>query len=97
MQIEDIKNKSLKSLTGEAYKGSMTIGNDLEIALQNSENDEELITNWQYQLEGLKDEIEHYWGELERLKINKCTLKAIMDFEYAKKKLNPQASLRYSE
>ncbi len=68
MLIDDVKSQTIKDLIKEAHNGSMTIESDLEIALQNSENDEELIENWQSGLEGLKNEVEEYWSRLEGIK-----------------------------
>lgn len=66
MDIEDIKNIALKELiiSVEKNDASATIGADLEDALNDSSNDEELIQNWQGKLEGLYRETQHYWGEL---------------------------------
>lgn len=69
MEIEDIKNKALKELITSVEKNdaSATIGADLEDALNDSSNDEELIQNWQGKLESLYRETQHYWGELENV------------------------------
>lgn len=73
MDIEDIKNKALKELVMSVEKNdaSATIGADLEDALNESSNDEELTQNWQAKLESLYQETQHYWGELENMKSGK--------------------------
>lgn len=67
MDIEDIKNKALKELVISVEKNdaSSTIDADLEDALNESSNDEELIQNWQGKLESLYKETQHYWDRLE--------------------------------
>ena len=67
-RIDKIKNPVLKSLVKQGKHSSGTIEYDLHDALDGSETDEELITMWQSALEGLKEEVEHYWGSLEALK-----------------------------
>ncbi len=73
MDIEDIKNNVLKELvmSVEKNEASATIGADLDDALNESSNDEELIQNWQGKLESLYQETRHYWGELENVKSGK--------------------------
>lgn len=77
MDIEDIKNKALKELIMSVEKNKAsavcpeTIGADLDDALNESSNDEELIPNWQGKLESLYQETQHYWGELENVKSGK--------------------------
>ena len=68
MLIEDIKNQTIKDLIEEAHNGSMTIESDLEDAISDSNTEDELIAKWQSALEGLKNEVEHYWSELEGTK-----------------------------
>lgn len=70
MDIENIKNKTLKELVISVEKNdaSSTIDADLEDALNESSNDEELIQNWQGKLESLYNETQHYWGGLENMK-----------------------------
>jgi hypothetical protein len=78
MDIEDIKNKALMELVMlvEKNKASAvcpeTIGADLEDALNESSNDEELINNWQSKLMDLYNECQHFWGELEKMKSGKA-------------------------
>ncbi len=68
MKIDEIKNPVLKELVKGAKHSVGTIEADLHDALDGSDTDEELITMWQSALEGLKEEVAHYWGELEALK-----------------------------
>ena len=66
---DDIENEELKELYIKQMKnGSSTINNDAWDALLSSSTDEELIANWQSSLVDLKNEVEHYWSELEKLK-----------------------------
>lgn len=67
-KIDDIKDPALKKLFEEVRHHSATIGEDAGDALENSSNDEELIANWQSYLESLREEIQHFWGELEAMK-----------------------------
>lgn len=70
MDIVDIKDPRLAELVRSAEKNqaSGTIGADLEDALTESSNDEELIAKWQSKLESLHLEAQHYWGEIEAMK-----------------------------
>ncbi len=70
MDIVNIKDPRLAELVRSAEKNqaSGTIGADLEDALTESSNDEELIANWQSKLESLYREANHYWGGLEAMK-----------------------------
>ncbi len=68
MQIDDIKDPSLKKLFEEVRHHSATIAADAGDALEESSNDEELITNWQSRLESLHEETQHFWGGLENIK-----------------------------
>lgn len=68
MQIDDIRNPSLKKLFEEVRHHSATIVADAGDALEESSNDEELIINWQSRLESLHQETQHFWGELENIK-----------------------------
>lgn len=71
---DDIMNEKLKELFIKQMKnGSCTINNDAWDALLGSSTDEELIHNWQSALVDLKNEVEHYWSELERMKSQKAT------------------------
>ena len=66
---DDIENEKLKELFIKQMKnGSSTINNDAWDALLSSSTDEELIANWQSALVDMKNEVEHYWSELEKLK-----------------------------
>ncbi len=69
MKIDDIKNVKLKELFVQTKHASITIGCDANDSLYDSKTDDELIAIWQSNLENLKNEIEHYWSELEKLKI----------------------------
>lgn len=63
------KKSELNKLVKSALKNaSSTIGDDLRDAIDSSKTDDELIANWQSALEGLKNEVEHYWSSLEKLK-----------------------------
>lgn len=79
MDIEDIKNKALKELVMVVEKNdaSATIGADLEDALNESSNDEELTQNWQGKLDSLYQETRHYWSELENMKSGKGMEEAV--------------------
>lgn len=68
MQIDDIKDPSLKKLFEEVRHHSATIAEDAGDALEESNNDEKLITNWQSRLESLHEETQHFWGNLENIK-----------------------------
>ncbi len=68
MDINDIKNPALKKLFEEVRHHSATIAEDAGDALEESSNDEELISNWQSKLDGLYAEISHFWGTLEQMK-----------------------------
>jgi hypothetical protein len=68
MNILEIRNPILKKLVEGAKHSPGTIEADLHDALDGSKDDEELIAIWQSALEGLKEEVEHYWGGLEALK-----------------------------
>jgi len=67
MLIEDIKNPILRDLVEQAKHSSGTIEADLHDALDGSDTEEELIAMWQSSLEGLKNEVEHYWSRIEEL------------------------------
>ncbi len=69
MEINDIKNVKLKELFVQTKNTSTTIECDARDSLCDSKNDDEFIAVWQSNLENLKNEIEHYWSELEKLKI----------------------------
>lgn len=79
MDNEDIKNNALKELVMSVEKNdaSATIGADLDDALDESSNDEELTQNWQAKLESLYQETRHYWSELENMKSGKCVEEAV--------------------
>lgn len=70
MEIEEINNPVLMELVASVEKNdaSGTITADLEDALGESKNDEELIAAWQSKLEFLRSETWHYWGGLEKIK-----------------------------
>ncbi len=68
MQIDDIKNPSLKKLFEEVRHHSATIAADAGDALEESSSDAELITSWQSRLENLHEETQHFWGGLENIK-----------------------------
>lgn len=71
---DDINNEELKELFIKQMKNaSGTINNDAWDALLSSSTDEELIANWQSALVDLKNEVEHYWSELEQMKFKKET------------------------
>lgn len=66
---DDINNEMLKELFVKQMKrASSTINYDAWDALLESSTDEDLIANWQSKLMDLKNEAEHYWSELERMK-----------------------------
>ena len=71
MLIDDITNPVLKALVEQAKHSSGTIEADLHDALDGSDTEEELIVMWQSTLEGLKNEVEHYWSRLEGIKFAK--------------------------
>lgn len=71
--LENIQNQDLRNLIGDAIKNaSTTIENDLLDAFSDSKSDSELVENWRGKLIGLKNEVEHYLRELEKMKDIKC-------------------------
>ena len=66
---DSINNEKLKELFIKQMKhASSTINNAAWDALLSSSTDEELIQNWQSALEDMKNEVQYYWSELEKLK-----------------------------
>lgn len=68
MQINDIKNPTLRKLFEEVRHHSATIEADAGDALEESRSDEELIDDWQSKLESLNRETQYFWGTLENIK-----------------------------
>ena len=83
MLMDDINNPVLKDLVKQAKHSVGTIEADLHDALDGSDTDEELIAMWQSSLEGLKEEVEHYWSGLEGIKyakpVNVETLRVLVE------------------
>lgn len=72
MQIDEIKDPELKMLFMELKHASGTVQKDGNDALNESSNDEELISNFQSKLDSLYEEVSHFWGTLENLKSGKA-------------------------
>jgi len=64
MEIDDIKDPKLMELVSAGLKSDCTITNDLEDALENSNDDEELIMNWKNSLLSLYELTQHFYREL---------------------------------
>lgn len=71
--IDNIKNVKLRELVTQVIKhASSTVSHDMLDAFSESESDEDFTANWQSKLEGLKNEVEHYWSGLEGMKSQKA-------------------------
>lgn len=68
MLIDDVKSQTIKDLIVSIVIEPLWASFDFEIALQNSENDQELIDNWQSGLERGRRLLEGYWSRLEEIK-----------------------------
>ena len=64
MEIDEIKNERLKELVSNGLKSDCTITNDLDDALENSKDDDELILNWKNSLLSLYELTQHFYREL---------------------------------
>lgn len=65
MEIDDIKDEKLKVLVFNGLKSDYTIVNDLNDALENSNDDDvELILNWKNSLLSLYELAQHFYREL---------------------------------
>lgn len=64
MEIDDIKDKKLKGLVSDGLKSDYTITNDLSDVLENSADDDELISNWKNSLLSLFELAQHFYREL---------------------------------
>ena len=65
MEIDDIKDKELKQLVQNV---SSMIGKTVQNALEESSDDEELITTLQSKLDEISKEVSYYYSKLEQLK-----------------------------
>jgi hypothetical protein len=64
MEIDEIKDPKLKELVSAGLKSDCTITNDLEDALSESKDDEELILNWKNWLLRLYELTQYFYREL---------------------------------
>lgn len=73
MELDEIKDKKLKELVAQGLKSDCTITNDLNDALEESNDEDELILNWKNCLLSLHELAQHFYRELGTIELQPST------------------------